>query len=183
MRIPLYRLSIMLLQGMKPRMGTLSWKVKAMALFKGGQSESVQPQIMQASPAHRRQREEQGLMKWVLGCGNNVGRIGFLVQSRCVVFLIHHLFLLLLPNSSWGRGSHSTPLSPGQPTCPISPATVRARDRSRAKELSLRSDVCGSWKASLFTCEIMRWKAVWLGITSGHPIDLIIAKLFLWQGN
>lgn len=36
-----------------PRMGTLSWKVKVMALFKGRQSESVQPQIMQARPVHR----------------------------------------------------------------------------------------------------------------------------------
>ena len=34
-------------------MGTRSWEVKAMALFKGGQPESVQPQITQASPVHR----------------------------------------------------------------------------------------------------------------------------------
>ena len=99
--------------------------------------------LSQSSPRSRKrglstgvQREEQRLMKWVLGYGNNAGRRGFLVQSRCVVFHSASLppFATLTPLRKEETIPHPSVLA--SPLAPFLWPQWGACDRSSARVLS-----------------------------------------------
>lgn len=99
----------------------LSWKVKAMAPLRGGQSESAWPQITQARPVHKAPREKQqgqNEMKEHQVCG----------KGSCVSHSAS-LPLLYYPKFSFLKGTHSASLSLGQPKYPISLATVMGHEQ------------------------------------------------------
>ena len=166
MRIPLYWLSIMLLQGMKPKDGNAQLESEGNGSFQGWII-WVSPAPDHASKACPQASREKSNHWWNESWDMGIMWEGEVSWSRadvlCFSFSISSSFCYR--NSSYERGSHSTPLSPGQPTCPISLATVTGTWQEECQS-SLWDLMCGSWgRVSFFTCEIMRWKAVWLRIT------------------
>ena len=120
-----------------PRMGTLSWKVKAMALFKGGQSESVQPQITQARPVHRHPERRATTDEMSPGIWELCGKERFLgPEQMCCVSHSASLppFATITPLRKEEAIPH--PLVLASPLAPFLWPQWWARDRRSARVIS-----------------------------------------------
>ena len=181
MRIPLYWLSIMLLQGMKPKDGNAQLESEGNGSFQGW-TIWVSPAPDHASKACPQASREKINHWWNESWDMGIMWEGEVSWSRadvlCFSFSISSSFCYR--NSSKERGSHSTPLSPGQPTCPISLATVMGTWQEECQ--SSLWDLIVEAGEEFLSLPVRSWDERQYDLespTSGHPVYLIIAKLLL----
>lgn len=182
MRIPLYRLSIMFLQGMKPKDGNTQLESEGNGSFQGW-TIWVSPAPDHASKSCPQASREKSKDWWNESWDVGIMWEGEVSWSRadvlCFSFSISSSFCY--PNSSWERTSHSTPLSPGQPTCPISSATVRGTWQEQGQS-SLWDLMCGSWESfSLYLWDhemkgSLTWNYQWSSRRPDHNQTLPLTR-------